>query len=90
MWQTIPDFLASGFIAENEFPQLMVAAEAVKETISLTAFFNFFQSSSPLMIGLSIPKIQHQPAAEIQVLEKHGGVITKYFQSDGFVVADGL
>ena len=26
------------------------------------------------MIGLSIPKIQHQPAAEIQVLEKHGRV----------------
>ena len=42
------------------------------------------------MIGLSVPQIQHHPAAHIQILEKHYGIITKNFQGDGVVIAGGF
>jgi hypothetical protein len=39
---------------------------------------------------LSVPKIQHQFAAEVQIFDEHCGIITKHFQGDGVVITDGL
>ena len=83
-----------GLLSEKDFDVMGMGQFVAFSAQELPIFFadqiDWLLEYSHAMHYLSTPKIQHQPAAEIKILEKHCGIITKHLQRNRVVIAGGF